>query len=155
MKPTRDDVFEMVAGLMAVFAGIERARRSGDASHLATLQMVATHQRMRPSDIAMELDVHQSTITRQIQALEKAGYVSVMGDSKDRRSCYVTLTDAGAGEARRLTEVGLSRFAKFVESWEAEDVQTLSRLLWKLEQSKAQLSRDEQKTNGRSWQREQ
>jgi DNA-binding MarR family transcriptional regulator len=152
MKPTRDDVFEMVAGLMAVFAGIERARRLGDASHLATLQMVATHQRMRPSDIAAELGVHQSTITRQIQSLEKSGYVSVAGDSKDRRSCFVTLTDAGASEARRLTEIGLSRFAKFVENWEAEDVQTLSRLLWKLEQSKAEIGKEEHKLPGRSWQ---
>jgi DNA-binding MarR family transcriptional regulator len=119
------------------------------------LQILATRGRVRPSDIAVDLGVHQSTVTRQVRTLEAGGHVAVAGDPEDRRSCFITLTDAGWGEVARLTEVGLSRFAAFVADWDAEDVRTLGRLLAKLERSKSELKAREQRPAGRNWQKPQ
>lgn len=154
MEPNRDDVLQIVAALMTVTGSLERARRKGDASSLAILNIVATGGRVRPSDIAQDLGVHQSTVTRQVQALEAAGQVEVSADPEDGRSCFVSLTVQGQEEIRRLTEVGLSRFAEFVADWDAEEVRELGRLLMKLETSKAAVNtRERQRPEGRAWQR--
>ncbi|HET7095221.1 MAG TPA: MarR family transcriptional regulator, partial [Thermomicrobiales bacterium] len=119
MEPTRDDVMAMVEPLIRISAGVERARRRALASSLAILRVVAARGPARPSDIAAALDLHQSSITRQVQSLERSGIVVVEADPADRRSCFVTLTDAGRAEMDRLMDIGLDRFASFVAGWSA------------------------------------
>ncbi len=138
---------------MAVVSGIERAKRQGQASTLATLYLIAAREQARPSDLSLELGVHQSSITRQVQALEAASQVRITADPSDGRSCIVSVTDLGREEIRRLTEVGLGRFALFVEGWQAEEVRTLARLLTKLETSKAEVRTREKQPAGRRWQK--
>jgi DNA-binding MarR family transcriptional regulator len=152
MKPTLDDVREMVSALMNVASGLERAKREGKASTLALLYALAARERARPSELSIELGLHQSSITRQVQALEAAGQVDVAADPDDRRSFFVSLTDAGREEIDRLTEVGIGRFATFVAAWDADEVRTLARLLVKLEDSKAQIARNDSRPGGRRWQ---
>ena len=155
MKPTREDVEKMAAALGTVTAGLERARRRiPDARTLSLLYAVAGRPGMRPSEIADALGVHPSSVTRQVQSLERAGHVELTIDPEDRRSCFITLTPAGVDEVGRLMEIGLSRYAKFVADWDAEEVRTLARLLFKFEESKARVARGEQHPGGRHWQRE-
>ena len=155
MQPEKEDVQQLVTALFTVNSSLERARRkSAQASMLAVLQLVAAHQGISPSEIAIELDLHQSSITRQVRILEDAGHVSVVANPQDRRSCRITLTDAGQHELNRLTEIGMGRFAKFVASWDAEEVRTLARLLLKLEESKAEVAQNEQHSGGRRWQQQ-
>ncbi|MGH3794990.1 MAG: MarR family winged helix-turn-helix transcriptional regulator [Pseudonocardiaceae bacterium] len=135
MPPERADVREMAAVLTRISSGVERVRRRGAASTLALLQLVAAAVQVRPSDLAATLDVHHSSVTRQVQALEDTGHVQVTVDPQDRRSYLVSLTDSGAAELRRLVDVGVDRFAFLVADWSAEDVRTLGRLLLKLEDS--------------------
>ena len=153
MRPERDDVQQMVAALMTLMGGLERARKKGDANTLAVLQIVAVRQSVRPSDIALDLGVHQSTITRQVQVLEESGQVSTNADPEDRRSCFISLTPKGQDEIGRLTEIGLSRFDAFVADWDAEEVRTLGRLLTKLEQCKSEVGPREPRPDGRRWQK--
>jgi DNA-binding MarR family transcriptional regulator len=152
MEPTRDDVLNLVEPLLRITAGVERARRRALASSLAVLRVVAARQPARPTDIAVALDVHQSSITRQVQSLAAAGLVAVEADPADRRSCFVTLTDAGRAETERLMEIGLDRFVTFLAGWSAEDVQTLGRLLSRLEASIAEVKQREQAAPERDWQ---
>ncbi|WP_274649673.1 MarR family winged helix-turn-helix transcriptional regulator [Paenibacillus humicola] len=154
MKPQLDDVKQLVAALFTVIGGIEKARRSiPDASKLAVLQIVARRAPVRPSEIAAELNVHQSSVTRQMRGLEESGWVHLEADPNDRRSCFVTLTREGEDEIRRLSEVGLNRFVSFLEGWDAEEVRTLSRLLFKFEMSKAEASKKNPPPSGRHWQK--
>lgn len=153
MEPTRDDVMTMVEPLLRISAGVERARRRALASSLAVLRVVAAREPARPSDIAAALDVHQSSITRQVQALKASGMVAVEADPADRRACFVTLTDAGRAEMDRLMEIGRDRFASFVAGWSADDVRTLGRLLTRLEASIAEVKQREQTTSERDWTR--
>jgi len=139
MAPIFSDVKRMVAALMASVQSIERAKRRGLASQLVALQAIAAHQRVQPSTLSAELRLHQSSVTRQIQALERAGHVRVIANPADGRSCFVELTRAGRAELGRLTQFGLKRFALFVADWDASEVRTLARLLEKLEKSKAEV----------------
>jgi DNA-binding MarR family transcriptional regulator len=146
--PTRQDVEQLVAALFAVTSGLERARRQiPDAAALTVLQVLAWAERndpaqhVRPKQIATALGVHRSAVTHQLQALERAGQVTLTVDAADRRSWFVTLTDAGRHELDRLTTIGMDRFASFVADWDAEEVRTLTRLLVKFDASKAEVGR--------------
>ncbi|CAN5867854.1 hypothetical protein BH10CHL1_BH10CHL1_50470 [soil metagenome] len=153
MSPTHDDVQQMVQALFTVAGGLERARkRIPAASRLAVLQLIAAQDKIRPTTIATELGLHQSTITRHIRALEEAGQVILMIDANDRRACTITLTAAGRAEVERLTQIGLDRFAAFVASWEADEVRTLTHLLVKFEESKAKVASQAPRPRGRRWQ---
>jgi len=151
MKPSIDEVQEMVTALMTVVGSIERAKRQGQAGHLFLLQALAGRERSRPSELSAELGLHQSSITRHVQALEAIGHVEVQADPADGRSCFVRLTDTGRDEMLRLAQLGLARFAGYVDDWDASDVHTLTELLNKLESSKAE-SVKRRSLGGRRWQ---
>jgi len=154
VKASRDDVRAMVTALFVTNAALDRARRQKKgASTLSLLQIVATSPGIRPSEIASAQDVHPSQITRQVRELESLGIVQVTANLADRRSCRVTLTPAGSGELQRLTEVGLDRFGSFVADWEPEEVQMLTALLVKLEESKAAVTAQQRPAPGRHWAR--
>ena len=137
----------MVLALFTLIGGVQRAtRRSKRASALDLLQIVAELERARPSEIAERQQVHPSLVTRQVRELEDLGYVLVSEDPADRRAWLVTLTRAGAAETRRLQQVGLDQFAKFVADWEPQEVQTLTALLEKLERSKASVAERARRT---------
>jgi DNA-binding MarR family transcriptional regulator len=154
MPPRKREVEEMVAALFTLNAGLDRARRQRrGAGTLSLLQVIGDHEAIRPSEIAEIQAVHPSLVTRRVRELEDGGLVAVTADPADRRSCLVSLTEAGSDERRRLTEFGLKRFALFVKDWESDDVRTLTELLWKLRMSMAAVSEREQQAprGGRRW----
>jgi DNA-binding MarR family transcriptional regulator len=139
------DVAQLVTALFQVSAGLERGKqRNPQASALTLLQVIAAMPDASPTDLAAAVSLHQSSITRQVAMLEEAGFVSVAVNPHDRRSCQITLTEAGRAELARLFEIGMSRFTAFVADWDAEEVRTLTRLLMKFEASKAEVARQEQ-----------
>jgi DNA-binding MarR family transcriptional regulator len=146
----------MVAALFTLNAGIDRARRERKAaSALNLLQVIASGEAARPSEIASRQRVHQSLVTRQVREMEDAGYVTVNANPADGRSCLVELTPAGADELGRLTRVGLERFALFVSDWDTEEVRTLTALLEKLQRSMSSIDVAEQRnTLERRWRRQ-
>jgi DNA-binding MarR family transcriptional regulator len=155
VKASRDDVRAMVTALFVTNAALDRARRKKKgASTLSLLQIVAAAPGIRPSEIASAQDVHPSQVTRQVRELESLGLVQVTADAADKRSCQVTLTSAGSGELQSLTEQGLDRFALFVADWEPEEVQMLTSLLQKLEESKAAAAARQRPAPGRRWARQ-
>ena len=159
MRSRKDDIRFMVAALMAVLSSTARASKKGNAATLLLLQELATVERARPSDLAAALDVHQSTVSRQMQSLEDDGLITLTADSEDRRSCFAALTARGRKHLEELHAFGLSRFALFVADWSQEEIHTLGALLAKLEASKARVAESEQLSpatsraqRGRGWQ---
>jgi DNA-binding MarR family transcriptional regulator len=150
MRPADKDVREMIAALFTLMGGIQRvSKRSPAASRLTVLQVIEARPGVRPSTIAAELGMNQSSITRHIQALEAESLVTVTADPQDGRAYILQLTDSGREELAELTRIGLKRFASFVADWDAEEVRTLTRLLVKLEESKAEVGRREPPPTGR------
>jgi len=134
----------MVAALFTLTQRLERARHQiKAASALDLLQVIAGEGGMRLTDIAAVRHVHPSLITRQVQELEAAGYVTVTQAPRDRRSWLAALTPSGAAEMLRLQEIGLDRFAQFVADWESADVQALADLLHRLQSSMVTVDRRE------------
>ncbi|HEX3785655.1 MAG TPA: MarR family winged helix-turn-helix transcriptional regulator [Pseudonocardiaceae bacterium] len=155
MSASDEDVQELMFSLTRISDNLRRAReRAMDPTRQAIMQQAATKGQVRPSEIAAELAVHQSSIARQTRVLEDAGLVSVVADPQDRRSCLISLTEAGWAEARRVTGEGLARFGEFVADWPAEDVRTLARLLGRLEKSSAEVKARGRGATGRRWQRQ-
>jgi DNA-binding MarR family transcriptional regulator len=155
VKASRDDVRAMVTALFVTNAALDRARRQKKgAGTLSLLQVVAAAPGIRPSEIASVQDVHPSQVTRQVRELESLGLVQVTADMADKRSCRVTLTPAGSGELKSLTEEGLDRFALFVADWKPEEVRMLTSLLQKLEESKAAAAARQRPAPGRRWARQ-
>jgi len=143
----------MVTALNALLEGTRRARKQGDAALLSLLQQVAVTGATLPSTLATDLNVHQSTITRQARALQKKGFLAITGNPADGRSCLFDLTPAGRQELARLSEYGLSRYELFVAGWTKDEVRTLGRLLQKLGQSIAARGRQPAAAAAPSWRR--
>lgn len=149
-----EDLEQVVYPLVRISESMRRQqRRAIDPTRQAILQLAATRGEVRPSELAAEFGLHQSSISRQTRLLEDEGFVRLEADPADRRSCTITLTDSGWAEVRRLTQLGLDRFAAFLADWDAEDVRQLGRLLARLEESVAEAKRREQRPGGRRWQR--
>jgi DNA-binding MarR family transcriptional regulator len=155
MAPEPRDLQSLVTALFTLNAGIERAKRERKAaSALNLLQVVPAERAIRPSEIAARQHIHQSLVTRQVREMEEAGYMRVTANPADGRSCLVSLTPAGLDELRRLTELGVERFASFVQHWTPDEVRTLTSLLTKLQRSMAVVNAEEQRPpRGRRWAR--
>jgi DNA-binding MarR family transcriptional regulator len=134
-----------VTALFQVSAGLERGKqRNPQASALTLLQVIATMPDASPTELAAAVSLHQSSITRQVSVLEEAGFVTIAVNPHDRRSCQITLTEAGRAELARLFQIGMSRFSTFVADWDADEVRAFIHLLMKFEASKAGVARREQ-----------
>ncbi len=137
----------MVNALYTLKAGLDHAQRQRPgAARLALLYVVGEHPGIQPSEVADVLKVTPSHITRQVQSLKQAGYVTVIPDSRDHRSCHLSLTPAGSDEWHRLQQYGLARFEAFVADWDDADVATLARLLRKLYAGAAKAAVADQET---------
>ncbi len=122
----------MAVALFTLFGHIQRAGRKGNAATAALLRLIAERIGIRPSEAALELGLHQSTVTRQAQALEAAGFVTSEVDENDRRASTLSITPAGRRELARLGEDGLATFVSFVDGWKRDDVRSLGQLLEQL-----------------------
>ncbi len=134
----RQEVEGLVAALFVVNNGMTRAaKQRPKASELRLLQAVAMLEGSRPSELAEQLGVDRSLVTRQLRDLENEGKVAVRPDPRDGRAFVAELTDKGRQQITELTEFGMRRFESFVADWDPADVSEFTRLLWKFEHSKA------------------
>lgn len=153
VEPSTADIETVLYPLVRIGDGMRRARgKVMDPTRQAVMQAAAIQGQVRPSELARELGVVQSSITRQVRALEDAGHVEVRADPDDRRSCLVSLTEEGWAEARRLTAIGIERFSQFVADWDAADVRMLGQLLSRLEASITEVRERQRPPEGRRWQ---
>jgi DNA-binding MarR family transcriptional regulator len=79
----------------------------------------------RVSDVAVELQVDLSVASRQVQALEAAGYVNRAPDPTDRRSSVVGLSEAGEEKLRLVHERVIETLNEALATWSPEEIQTL------------------------------
>jgi DNA-binding MarR family transcriptional regulator len=90
---------------------------------------------LRVSDLGTQMQLDKSTVSRQIDAAERAGLVERTVDATDARARLVGLTATGR---ERLTEVQVQRRADWerqLAGWTRDEVVALTRLLAKLGES--------------------
>jgi DNA-binding MarR family transcriptional regulator len=93
----------------------------------------AEGQRLRRVDLAGELLLTASGVTRLLDGLEAAGYVERAACASDRRVTYAVLTEAGAAKLREAADSHVSAVqALFEERYTEDELDHLGRLLARL-----------------------
>ena len=139
--------------MISIMDKIRRAQAHAiDPTRQALMQAAATRGKVRPSELARELNIGQSSVTRQVRRLEDDGYVVVEPDPTDGRSCLVSLSEAGHAEAVRLTRLGMSRMMMLFEDWDGAEVGRLGDLLGAMDESWRVARERQERGTGRRWQ---
>ena len=98
----------------------------------AIAELVATHETVTVKDVASELDLEHSTVSRLLGEAESEGLLTRATDPADRRRTTVALTDLGRDVVRDAT-VTTRHFTKMLlADWDVHDVEELQRLLGQL-----------------------
>jgi DNA-binding MarR family transcriptional regulator len=117
-----------------------------DPARVGVLRLAVERGPIRPTELARELGVNPSSITRQAQALHALGHVTVSADPNDGRAFLVEATKRGRAELRSFDAVGLEVFAAVVEEWSEEELLLLTNLLDRMVETWAGTAEDKRRT---------
>jgi DNA-binding MarR family transcriptional regulator len=93
----------------------------------------AEGRRMRRVDLAEQLILTASGVTRLLDGLEQAGYVDREACASDRRVTYAVLTEAGLDKLREASETHIADIRSFFEGrFSPEELDQLVGLLDRL-----------------------
>jgi DNA-binding MarR family transcriptional regulator len=130
--------FEAVLGLAGAHARAARFLEARIAGHhglgfseLRLLRAVAAAPdgRIRPSDLAGELDVTASAVSRAFLPLEKRGIVKREADAQDARASRIALTAAGRSLVDQASATAAEAAGKLMRRLTLGQVKQLERLL--------------------------
>lgn len=119
--------------LHAIHQGMRRTSGEPPLERTAygLLSYVRHHGPVRPSAVAEAMRLDLSTVSRQVAALETAGWLERQVDPADRRASLIQLTETGrTGVTQQLTRL-CDAMRGSLAGWDAADRQELVRLLAK------------------------
>ena len=96
---------------------------------LATLHRLGP---LRLSDLAADIGLDRSTISRQVAAVVRIGYVQKMEDQADARASLLTLTPRGQAARKKLAEAWGEIVVELLTDWSPDDQAALGQLLGRL-----------------------
>ncbi|MQY30011.1 MarR family winged helix-turn-helix transcriptional regulator [Nocardia aurantia] len=134
-----DHIAELERALTRIAHMLTRARRHDrtaaeagvdvDRANVPLLRVLAeAGEPLRLGEIAARLDVEAPHITRQVQRLERSGFVTRVPDPCDRRAQRVRLTTAGADAVDAMRAVGRRVIRDCLDDWNSDDLAALARL---------------------------
>jgi DNA-binding MarR family transcriptional regulator len=110
-----------------------------DRSAYGLMCRLADEGPQRLGALATAFGLDPSTITRQVQALEKSGLAVRSVDREDRRASILDLTEEGRVVLDRTRSYRRSRLEQVLADWPVEDREELGRLLEQFNVSIARL----------------
>jgi len=87
---------------------------------------------VRLTELACSLGLDPSSVSRQVSALERAGWVTREEDPNDGRATRLRLTDSGSGVVAVLREARAEALARLTPGWSAADIDDLADRLARL-----------------------
>jgi DNA-binding MarR family transcriptional regulator len=96
------------------------------------LGVIHLHGPVRVSDVAQRLNVALSVASRQVAALERAGYVERGTDPEDGRAVRVSATEAGRTVLEESHRRMVHAFGRALDGWSANEIAALSESLERL-----------------------
>ncbi|TLS48075.1 MarR family transcriptional regulator [Streptomyces montanus] len=136
------EVIEIERALTRISYLISRARQHDrlmalagvplDRAAVALLRQIADSEPLRPGELANRLAVEASHVTRQVQQLMKAGYVTRVPDPDDRRAQRIQLTSAGQEAVRRIRESSTRGMQLALADWSPEELRQLATLFHRM-----------------------
>jgi DNA-binding MarR family transcriptional regulator len=103
-----------------------------ERSAYLALRQLAEHGPCGINEIADHLRLDASTVTRQVLAMEAAGYVTRQRDDRDGRRAVVTMTDAGAAALTSTRRARAEVYDDLLVDWSQDDRQLLADVLTRL-----------------------
>jgi DNA-binding MarR family transcriptional regulator len=93
----------------------------------------AEDRRMRRVDLAEQLILTASGVTRLLEGLEKEGWVDRANCASDRRVVYAVLTEDGLAKLRETSETHVTDLRTYFETrYSSEELEQLASLLGRL-----------------------
>lgn len=108
---------EVITLIKAFGAVRNRVSGSGDNIDIAVLGKLVHSGPIRVVDLADQLCHDQSTVSRQVASLVKAGLIERQADPDDGRASLLVTTEAGQERFRRIAELRGQLFAPLVADW--------------------------------------
>lgn len=102
---------------------------AGYAVLVAVRDLAAASGGARGGEVSEVLGLHKSTTSRNLTTLEQLGLVERVPDPDDARARQVRLTTAGAQALERVAVARRARLRGQLDSWAADDIAELARLL--------------------------
>lgn len=90
---------------------------------------------IRASELAEAFEVHKSTISRAVSALERMGLVQREADPEDGRAQLLTVPDDAAGRIQAFRREGHEWFGGLLRGWSQDERETLARLVKRLNET--------------------
>lgn len=106
-----------------------------DRSAYAILCRLDDEGPQRLGALASTFGLDPSTITRQVQSLERAGLAERSTDTRDRRVSLLSLTESGLHAVRTTRQHRRDQLNDVLADWPQEDVDTFASLLERFNQS--------------------
>lgn len=130
---TEDEV-ELAGALYAVALRLSRLRVTEpvDKAGLAVLHEARLLGTFRPSDLAAQMRLDVSTISRHLHSLEQQGMVQRSADPDDARAQRISITARGAEVINCMMEHRAEMIGDAVAHWSKVDRDALGRLLRRL-----------------------
>ena len=100
-----------------------------DRSAYAILCRLDDEGPQRLGALATTFGLDPSTITRQVQSLERAGLALRSTDLLDRRVSWLSLTEAGTQAVRATRQHRRERYRELLADWSENDLETFAGLL--------------------------
>ena len=135
----------------AVEAWVNLIRGQSAATRVINAQLVSDHgltindfecllmlaraedRRLRRVDLAEQLILTASGVTRLLDGLEKEGWVDRADCASDRRVTYAVLTDEGLAKLREASKTHVADLREFFESrYSSEELEQLAALLGRM-----------------------
>ena len=122
---------EVLAALWDLFMTMSRVRatRLGTAPGASVVITLAKLGPMRVCDLAAELHLDQSTVSRHLAPLCEQGLVQRTPDPADRRAHVMQATDAGMDLARESIAARVAMLEALVADWTDADRHEFARLV--------------------------
>ncbi|MFE3143636.1 MarR family winged helix-turn-helix transcriptional regulator [Streptomyces scopuliridis] len=142
VAPASADVIEIERALSRVAYLSSRVRQhdrlmaqagvSLDRAAVALLRQIADTEPLRPGELAIRLAVEASHVTRQVQQLEKSGYVTRVPDPEDGRAQRIQLTPVGRRVIDRIRDASRRGMQAALADWSPQDLQQLAALFHRM-----------------------
>ncbi|MFD5751305.1 MarR family winged helix-turn-helix transcriptional regulator [Streptomyces sp. NPDC127033] len=140
--PVSPDIIEIERALTHISYLTNRVRQherlmalagvSLDRAAVAILRAMADSDTLRPGELAVRLGVEASHITRQVQQLQKSGYVTRVPDPDDRRAQRVQLTPVGRDAIDRIRDASRRGMEMALGDWSPQDLHQLATLFHRM-----------------------
>jgi DNA-binding MarR family transcriptional regulator len=130
---TKDDE-ELAGALYAVVLRLSRlpVDEPVDKAGLAVLHELRRLGTVRPSDLAADMRLDLSTISRHLRSLEQQGLAQRTADPDDARALRISITDSGGGVLKRMMDRRAATIRDAIAHWPQEDRAALRQLLGRL-----------------------